>query len=198
MLIIFPTGQIEQTKREPITLQPSQLHTMPVSVDQPAPKTYLPFAVCNILGETSRNKYNDASTTDVTFCVEYDPSKNGRTKSARLGPKEFKAHKFVLPNDGFFGTVLDHCKTIDGPVPISGIEPEVFELVLQHCYGITVSSDAIEPICTQVINAADQLGIISLKNQAESMLVRNETITLENVMELLSYADATPKSASLS
>ena len=169
---------------------------MSVFITQPATGTptattvTLPYVVCNILANTSRDKYNDDDTADVVFLVDYDPSKKGRTKSARLGPKTFPAHKFVLPQNGFFETVLDHCKTTDGPIPITGVEPDVFQLILQHCYGIAVTSEAIEPICTQVINAADQLGVISLKTQAEILLVRNEPITMENVMDLLSYADA--------
>ena len=177
------------------TTRPQRQHitTMSASIVDstaaPMPPT-LPFVARNILVDTSREKYGDDKTADVAFVVSYEPVKTGRLKSARLGPKEFIAHRFVFPKDGFFATVLDHCKTGDGAIPITGIEPDVFNILLQHCYGFVVDSEAIEPVCTQVINAADQFGILSLKAKAERLLIRNKTVTMANVMDLLSYADA--------
>jgi hypothetical protein len=57
-------------------------------------------------------------------------------------------------------------------------------------YGGKVSEDNMLLHARGVLDAADKYGVINLKLEAEANLVEGTTFTIENVMELLLYADS--------
>jgi hypothetical protein len=57
-------------------------------------------------------------------------------------------------------------------------------------YGMTISIDNMKSHAKEIIDAADQFGVVNLKLEAEASLVNDTTFTIENVMELLLYAES--------
>lgn len=100
-----------------------------------------------------------------------------------------KAHRTVLK-----ACAPDLARLCDGydsstPVPIAGIKPEVFTIVLRYIYGQALDVDW-EEHSRDVIDAANKYGVSSLKLEAEVWHVRYFEFTVDNVVDELLYADA--------
>lgn len=74
-------------------------------------------------------------------------------------------------------------------VPISGIAPELFHIVLYYVYGGKPTEADFKSHAKEIVDAADRFGIVNLKLEAEVWYVKLTTIDVGNVMELLLYAD---------
>jgi hypothetical protein len=61
---------------------------------------------------------------------------------------------------------------------------------LNYIYGGKVSDDDMKSHEREIIEAADKYGVINLKLEAEACLVEGTTFTIENVKELLIYAES--------
>jgi hypothetical protein len=70
------------------------------------------------------------------------------------------------------------------------VTPDIFRLLLSYTYGGKISNDDMKSHAKEVIDAADKYGVINLKLEAEANLVEGTTFTIENVMELLLYAES--------
>ena len=57
-------------------------------------------------------------------------------------------------------------------------------------YGGQVTNDTLETYAMEIIDAADKYGVTTLKLEAESCYVATTTISTNNVLELLLYADS--------
>lgn len=75
------------------------------------------------------------------------------------------------------------------PIPIPGVEPQVFRQLLQYVYGGKVDVDW-EKDAKKFIDAAHKHGISGLKVEAEARRVTYCDFTVDNVVEELLYADA--------
>ena len=75
-------------------------------------------------------------------------------------------------------------------IQINDVAPDVFRLMLSYMYGGKVSEDNMLLHARGVLDAADKYGVIYLKLEAEASLVEGTTFTIENVMELLLYAES--------
>jgi hypothetical protein len=57
-------------------------------------------------------------------------------------------------------------------------------------YGGKLSEDDMKSHAKEIIDAADKYGVVNLKLEAEASFVVGTTFTIENVMELLLYAES--------
>jgi hypothetical protein len=89
--------------------------------------------------------------------------------------------------------LADICESNDDgktPVPIDNVSPEVFRLLLSYIYGMKISNDDMKSHAREIINAADRFGGVNLKLEAEASIVEDTIFTLENVKELLLFAES--------
>ncbi|EJK52760.1 hypothetical protein THAOC_27936 [Thalassiosira oceanica] len=88
-------------------------------------------------------------------------------------------------------SLADMCRPGDkAVVPINGVEPEVFKMLLYFCYGGKVSEDELAANAKAIIEAADRFGIVNLKLQAEAVLTKQTEITADNMLDNLLYANS--------
>ena len=62
--------------------------------------------------------------------------------------------------------------------------------LLYHLYGGKVPDKALKSHAKELIDAANFYGVVSLKLEAEATYVQSTTITMDNVVDCLLYADA--------
>ena len=107
-----------------------------------------------------------------------------------VGGVTFPAHRNIVSS---CSTVLaDLCESHGGgTIQITGESHDIFRLLLSYIYGMTISNDNMKLHAKEIINdAADMFGVPSLKLEAEARLVEDTVITIENVMDLLVYAES--------
>ena len=123
---------------------------------------------------------NDKSA-DIVFAVVGDDAL----------PVTFSAHRVIVSS---CSTVLaDLCESHGGgstPIQITGVSPDVVRLLLSYIYGIKISNDDMNTHAKEIIDAADRYGVTNLKLEAEAFFVQGIIITVENVMEVLLYAES--------
>ncbi|KAL3770229.1 hypothetical protein ACHAWU_009169 [Discostella pseudostelligera] len=120
-----------------------------------------------------------------------------RQEATRTETKFFYAHSLILKKVA--PLLADFCKSTDPntTVQISNMLPGTFWVLLCYIYGGTTyiyggttpcfeSSESIK----DVIKAADRFGVINLKLEVEVHYVSSLTLTLDNVMENLHFADS--------
>ena len=57
-------------------------------------------------------------------------------------------------------------------------------------YGMKISNDDMKSHAKEIINAADRYGVSSLKLEAEVCLVNATSFSMENLKDILLYADS--------
>ncbi|KAL7524776.1 hypothetical protein ACHAWF_001087, partial [Thalassiosira exigua] len=77
-----------------------------------------------------------------------------------------------------------------GNVPISGMKPDIFRHALYYAYGGSITDDEMKAHAKDIIVAAHKFGMSNLKLEAEASYFRSTTMSLDNVMDNLLYADA--------
>ncbi|EJK76191.1 hypothetical protein THAOC_02062, partial [Thalassiosira oceanica] len=78
----------------------------------------------------------------------------------------------------------------EATVPIDGVDPEVFKMMLYFCYGGKVGKEELAANAKAIIEAADRFGIVNLKLQAEAVLAEKTEIRVENMLDNLLYANS--------
>ena len=76
------------------------------------------------------------------------------------------------------------------PILINDIKPEVFRHLIRYLYGRGLVVDECITFAKDLIDAADKYGVINLRLEAEVWYVHSATISAENVIDNLLYADA--------
>ncbi|KAL7525678.1 hypothetical protein ACHAWF_007243 [Thalassiosira exigua] len=135
--------------------------------------------------------FGDKDSSDIVFEVEDQSQKNKNTrKRARKSHIKFHAHRLVLKQCAPDLAALSG--SMDGAVsvPITDVKPDIFRHLLYYIYGGKLTEKDVKTHARELINAADRYGIVGLKLEAEMWYVKLKNIDLENVMELLLYADA--------
>ena len=136
--------------------------------------------------------FNDEESADIVFEVGEHQSKNNAEKVAKIAPVTFYAHCLILNNSG--STVLaDLCETREDPttpIEITDVSPEVFRHLLYYVYGGKISDDDMKAHTKEIIDASNRYGVATLKLEAEACLVDGTMFSLENVKELLLYAES--------
>ena len=127
--------------------------------------------------------FNNEEMSDVVFEV------GGGFESAKKHPTIFHANHMLLRLNA--PSLADMCRPGDeAAVPINGVEPEVFKMLLYFCYGIEIKEEELAANAKAVIEAADRFGIVNLKLQAEDKLTTLTEITVENMLDHLLYANS--------
>ena len=138
-----------------------------------------------------QNMFNDQESSDVTIEVGEHAAKSNARKKAKTSPTTFYAHRAILQQCAsvlydMCGSGEEHSTTIQ----ITDVSPEIFRHLLHYIYGGKVSDDDMKSNARDIINAADKYGVSNLKLEAEASLVNSTTITIDNMMEHLLYAEA--------
>ena len=107
-----------------------------------------------------------------------------------MPPAKFTAHRLILKQCA--PMLAELCASAEGfaSVPISGIKPEIFRIVLHYVYGGKPTEADFESHAKDIVDAANRFGVVNLKLEAEVWYIKLTTISVGNVMELLLYADA--------
>ena len=109
----------------------------------------------------------------------------------------FPAHRFIVQLCST--TLAELCESVTdktSPIQISGVSPWAFYTLLYYIYGGKITDhmmngkEELEINARELIDAADRFGVINLKLEAEVHYVESTTITTDNVVELLLYADS--------
>ena len=137
--------------------------------------------------------FNDEESADVIFEVGSGSEQSkGTLKKAKTSTTTFHAHRFILQNVST--TLAEMCKPsgVDEAttsVSITDVKPEIFEHMLYYMYGGKLTDEELKENAKDIIDACDKYGIVPLKLQAEVYYIKSTTITLENMIDNLLYAD---------
>ena len=138
----------------------------------------LPFvpenpAACEVI----RGMWGDAASANVTIGV---------------GGRQFHAHRFILEKcSTTLAGLLESAGDQTAHIQISDVSADIFHLLHKYMYGhTTIFDDVSKSRSNEVIDAADKYGIVTLKLEAEAVLVEATIFTMENVMELMQYAES--------
>ncbi|EJK61215.1 hypothetical protein THAOC_18339 [Thalassiosira oceanica] len=154
---------------------------------QGKPTSFVPSNPC---GGNILKGFNNEEMSDVTFEVDGEvESAANRCKRAKTTATTFHAFHAILRLNA--PSLADMCRPGDeAAVPIIGVEPEVFKMLLYFCYGGNVSEDELAANAKAIIEAADRFGIVNLKLQAEAILTEQTEITVDNMLDNLLYANS--------
>jgi hypothetical protein len=150
-----------------------------VPSDDSVPPPFIPDnpSACKMIQELFLND----KFTDIVFEVVGDDAL----------PVTFSAHRVIVSS---CSTVLaDLCESHGGgttPIQITGVSPDVFRLLLSYIYGIKISHEDMKTHAKEIIDASDKYGVTNLKLEAEAFFVQGITLTVENVMDHLLYAES--------
>lgn len=132
-------------------------------------------------------KFMDKASSDIAFEVGVVQVKSEGEKRAKAEPSTFHAHRLIL--QGISSKFMEICESGENIIPITDVKPDVFGHLLYHVYGGNVSDEELTANAKEIIHAADKFGVPSLKLQADYALVASASITIDNVMEHLLFAD---------
>ena len=144
----------------------------------------------NPVSKNILKKFMDEESADVVFVVGGEEAKEGRKKRAKTEPTTFYAHRVILLDSS--STLAELCESggNSNPISINGVRPDIFRHILYHIYGGEILDDDLRANARDIINAADKFGVVNLKLEAEAWYVKSTTITIDNVMDNLLYADS--------
>ena len=150
----------------------------------------------NPLNKNILNKFNKEQSADVLFEVDNSSMNDeGQETGARKRSKSttaFHAHRVILEDAAT--TLTEMCKPAAGgsvaTVSITDVKPDVFRHMLYYLYGGKLTDEDLQSNAKDIINACDKYGVVSLKLEAEACYVKSTTITVENMMDNLLYADS--------
>lgn len=159
-------------------------HWFKVELRQPKSSSEIqPFVPKNPFVKNINKKFNHKNSADIVISC-------GRVGENEEPTKKFYAHRFVLEDgapvlfdlSGLGDVGLTH-------IPITDVEPAIFERLLLYVYGGNVESGDLKDNAKAYIDAADKYNVVHLKLEAEATLVSSTEFTIDNVMDLLLYAD---------
>mmetsp|Transcript_13569 Transcript_13569/g.29503 ORF Transcript_13569/g.29503 Transcript_13569/m.29503 type:complete len:408 (+) Transcript_13569:38-1261(+) len=164
-----------------------------VQMKQVEPSKTPPFipenpSACKII----QNMFMDEKSADVVFEVGLQKRGGGARKKAKVSQITFYAHRFILQQ--CTTTLAELCGSggdqSSHVVLIPDAKPDIFRHLLHYIYGGKVSDEDLKTYAKEIIDAADKYGVANLKLEAEACFVSSTTITIENMMDHLLYADA--------
>jgi hypothetical protein len=103
----------------------------------------------------------------------------------------FPAHRLIMRKCS--STLAELCGSAGdktAPIQILDVSPDVFRHLLYYLYGGKVADDDMKSHAKEIVDAADKYGVVDLKLAAEACLVRATTFSVENLLDLLLYADS--------
>ena len=152
------------------------------------------FIPQNPITKNILNKFNDEESGDVIFETgsESQNGEGGDLKNAET-TTTFHAHRVIL-QDGA-SMLAEMCKPSQAGdsttfVSITDVKPEIFRHMLYYVYGGKLTKKELKDNAEEIINACDKYGIVNLKLEAEVSYVNSTTLTNDNIIDNLLYADA--------
>ena len=156
------------------------------------------FIPDNPINKNILSKFNKQQSADVVFEVDdsivNEQGGDGSSRKRAKTTTTFYAHRVILEDAA--STLTEMCKPSAGggdsttSVTITDVEPEIFKHMLYYMYGGKLTGEELEVNAEEIINACDKYGVVSLKLEAEASFVKSTTITVENMMDNLLYADS--------
>ena len=157
-------------------------------------ETIIQFIPTNPLCKNVINKFMDEETADVVFevdnesCQRSEEHTNKKTKTTA----SVYAHRFILQD---VSTMLaELCKSDESggvtTVSITDVSPGIFKHMIYYAYGGKLSDEDLKANAKGIIDACDKYGVVNLKLEAEAHYVKSNTISMENMMDNLLYADS--------
>ena len=141
--------------------------------------------------KTIEDSFMDEKYSDIIFEVGGDQRKDNAMKVAKIARERFPAHRVIVAKcSSIIADLCDSHNDDTTPIEINDVLPDIFRLLLNYIYGGKLSEDDMVLHAREIIDAADKYGVISLKLEAEARLVEGTTFTIENVKELLIYAES--------
>jgi hypothetical protein len=156
--------------------------TVAVSMKEEPSDVFVPK---NPLLETIQGMFLDDDTADVYFEVCHVEAM-GERKRAKAS-NSFPAHSQILQ---VCAPMLDDLFGLELTATITDIRPDIFHHLLYYVYGGSVPEEDLKTHAKAIIDAADKYSIVNLKLEAEAAYVKSTTITMDNAMDNLLYADA--------
>ena len=150
-----------------------------------------PFVPENPALQNMLEDFGNEETADVKFevggAVE---SAKGRRKRAKAPTTTFHAHHYALRLNA--PALADMCKPGDNssPTMINSVQPEIFKHLLYYSYGGKIDKEDLQQNAKDIIEAADLFGVINLKLEAEACYAETLDLDLDNVIEVLMYAES--------
>ena len=151
----------------------------------------------NPINKNILSNFNIEESADIMFEVESEiekESETGERESKRSkATRPFYAHYFILKD--ISSTLAEMCKGGDAltavtTVPITDVKPNIFRHMLFYIYGGILSDEELKQNAKEIIDACDKYGVVGLKLKAESCYVNSTTITINNMIDNLLYADS--------
>ena len=149
-------------------------------------------SACKIIQKMFMNE----KTADVVFEVGGAEPKGNSRKRAKKPPSIFYAHRVILEQCST--TLSDLCASSQddtgrytlAPIQIADVNADMFHNILNYIYGGKVPTEFMKSNFKEIIEASDKYGVSNLKLVAEAFYVESTTITTDNLMEHLLYADS--------
>jgi hypothetical protein len=127
-----------------------------------------------------------------TLCLRLgeDKRKDNAMKVAKTAPITFPAHRVIIENCSSIFICVIH--TMIGKLQSKSMMYYLLfsRLLLSYVYGGKIPDDNMRENTKEIIDAADKYGVVNLKLEAEASFLVGATFTIENVMELLLYAES--------
>lgn len=138
--------------------------------------------------------FMDAESADVVFEVGGQHAANeAKQKKIKTSKTEFYAHRPILMKVA--PALADMIKMSHDVTPtriaICDVSSCIFNIVLRYMYGHPIHESWGDIARTkEILDAANRFEAISLKLTAEAKYVSSVTLTVENVMDELTYAES--------
>ena len=140
---------------------------------------------------TIQEAFMDEKHSDIVFKVAEGKGKSNAMKVTKTDPVMFPAHCVIVAKcSSVFADLCESHNDDTTPIHINDVTPDIFRLLLSYIYGGKELDDDMKSYAREIIDAADKYGVVNLKLEAEASLVEATTFKIENVMELLIYAES--------
>ena len=150
-----------------------------------------PFVPENPASQNMLKSFGNEETVDVKFEVGgvVESAMDGRDPT-KTPTTTFHGHHYPLQLNA--PALADMCSPGDdsAPTTINNVEPAIFKHLLYYCYGGKISKEDLQSSAKAIIEAADRFGIVNLKLEAEACYVDTVEMTLDNIIEVVTYADS--------
>ena len=165
---------------------------MKSAADTVADTTFIPE---NPIAKSVLAMFNDEESADVLFEVDNEPVRSDDMHKRSKTTTTLYAHRIIMEKcaSNILGEL---CKTEEDDdiaitsVSVTDVKPDIFKHMLYYTYGGKISDEDMKDNAKDIIDAADKYGIVGLKLEAEASLVNFTTITFDNAIDNLLYADS--------
>ena len=154
-------------------------------------KTHSPFIPENPSCKIIQGMFMDETYSDIFFELGGQQFNSKERKKTKTSTVIFPAHQFILTKCS--STLAKLCESAGdktAPIPIPDVSPDVFRHLLYHLYGGKVADDDMKTHAKEIVDAADRWEVVDLKLEAEACLVQTTAFGVENLLDLLLFAES--------